>query len=331
MDDAEREARIAEARRLAALASPLEVLLETLRNDIRTGDAIINVLDRVADDELPQLAEAVVQHLPSQSAKHLGGLLLLQAPQLMAGHADEVDEPMPFMWHALGDDEESPSVALSAHHLVFGQRDVDYEPRFFPDEPVERWRAVPNPTWQPTTPAVGHARVGGAAEGECAACGWPLQRVLALADFPGAEQGVVPRELVTCVNAPCMWSVQYFAHDGDRPRALPRVNDLPDYGMPQPDPVPELSAALHLTPPRWGLQDWGGRQNLNRVGGHASWIQEAWDPDCPQCRLAMPFVAQLDGLTEFVGAKGWSAWTEGLLYAYWCADCKVSAITTQQT
>ena len=131
-----------------------------------------------------------------------------------------------------------------------------------------------------------------------------------------------------------MWSDQFFSHTDDYPRPLPRVNDLPDYGTPKPAPVPDLPVTFHPTPPRWRLQDWGssnGTQNLNRVGGPGSWIQDAIYPDCPGCQREMPLLAQLDGGTRFADSYGWEEWTEGLIYMFWCADCRVSAVATQQT
>jgi hypothetical protein len=82
------------------------------------------------------------------------------------------------------------------------------------------------------------------------------------------------------------------------------------------------------------VQDWGGSngtQNLNRVGRAGSWIQDAIYPRCRTCAREMPLIAQLDAMTPLEGSYGWEQWTEGIIYAYWCGDCHVSAVTSQQT
>ncbi|SDR98412.1 hypothetical protein [Agrococcus carbonis] len=141
-------------------------------------------------------------------------------------------------------------------------------------------------------------------------------------------RAAVPRTIVACPNFPCMWDTQCFSHEGEAPISVQRVNRFADIGMPVPDPVPDLPATFHPAPPRWHVQDWFG--NINRVGGVGTWVQDEIYPTCPSCARTMPIVAQFGAFTPF-GAPGWEQWTEGVIYAFWCRDCRFSAITSQQT
>ena len=81
------------------------------------------------------------------------------------------------------------------------------------------------------------------------------------------------------------------------------------------------------------MQDWAGsngRQNLNRVGGEPTWIQDATYPRCPGCATTMPFIMQLDSL-DFADGSGWLWGSGGVLYVHWCGPCSISATFWQCT
>jgi hypothetical protein len=67
-----------------------------------------------------------------------------------------------------------------------------------------------------------------------------------------------------------------------------------------------------------------GRENLNRIGGEPTWIQDPGYPACPSCAAAMPFLAQLDW-SDVIGGG------EGITYIFWCQPCAISAIVYQST
>jgi hypothetical protein len=89
--------------------------------------------------------------------------------------------------------------------------------------------------------------------------------------------------------------------------------------------VASTTAHLGTTRARWLWQNWNSRwANLHRLGGLPSWVQEPGHPACPMCGQTMPFLMQLDsGLLTQDG--GYVHWCSGLLYAFWCDRCKVSA------
>jgi hypothetical protein len=60
-------------------------------------------------------------------------------------------------------------------------------------------------------------------------------------------------------------------------------------------------------------------ENINRLGGHPTWVQYPEYRPCPMCHRTMSFFLQLK-LDEL-----------GLGYVLWCDQCKVSCLLTQQT
>ncbi|MGE4207192.1 MAG: hypothetical protein AB7J86_41430 [Vulcanimicrobiota bacterium] len=74
---------------------------------------------------------------------------------------------------------------------------------------------------------------------------------------------------------------------------------------------PERLPAFAITEP-FGLPD------ASALGGAPGWIQDAQYPNCPECGQWMGYVAQLDD-------------GDGRYYAFFCNDCRVSAVNYQQT
>ncbi|SUA50259.1 Uncharacterised protein [Paenibacillus thiaminolyticus] len=87
-------------------------------------------------------------------------------------------------------------------------------------------------------------------------------------------------------------------------------------------------------PARWRTQDWAlsnGRENLCRIGGMPSWIQDAQYPSCPECRETMAFIAQLDSDLPLADGGEWMWGSGGIGYLFWCDCCKVSGHLWQCT
>jgi hypothetical protein len=192
--------------------------------------------------------------------------------------------------------------------------------------------ALPHhPTWHLDSDVVGAGRFGGVVDTLCAVCGGSLHRLIAFDQAPVR----VPDELqvVTCLS--CLgWSrpVMYFAHDGSRVRPAG-----PGLARQQPkfpaDPLPDTALTIRRTPPRWRLQDWAisnGHENLHRIGGEPTWIQSPEYPACPGCQRTMRFLLQLDSL-RFADGRGWLWGSGGILYAFWCDTCSLSATLWQCT
>jgi hypothetical protein len=58
------------------------------------------------------------------------------------------------------------------------------------------------------------------------------------------------------------------------------------------------------------------------IGGVPMWLQHADYPRCPRCAERMRFLAQHDNSA----IRG-----EGLYYAFYCPNCRILAVTYQQT
>lgn len=98
--------------------------------------------------------------------------------------------------------------------------------------------------------------------------------------------------------------------------------------------IKDVEVELAITPPRWFFQDWAfsnGNENLFRLGGEPSWIQNPMVLDCPICNKKMDFLMQLD--SELTDCKDGSLYfgSGGICYIFWCDCCKVSGYFGQWT
>ena len=64
--------------------------------------------------------------------------------------------------------------------------------------------------------------------------------------------------------------------------------------------------------------------SLSQLGGHPTWIQDAYYPECPECGRLMVFIAQL-------AVGDIDAYGEGIYYIYLCQSCGVAASHYQQS
>lgn len=214
------------------------------------------LLDALHNEEVltHSLREKLLDRVPDE----LGQLLLLQAPHLLGEHADRLSDRSPCIWLDDQWDDDRSLVALPAHHIVICEgldRDTSLE------EGVrighsERWPALadPDPTWQPAAPPIGSGRIGGLAEGTCPACGWRLH----------VERAVLHARRRPAHAAAARQHVPRRRHAGARSGARP------------PRHLPPHPAAL-------ARAEWSQTQNINRLGGVGSWVQDAIYPSCPTC------------------------------------------------
>ena len=170
-----------------------------------------------------------------------------------------------------------------------------------------RWSAgtrlpVIHPTWQLPAGSGVRAAFGGLADGTCPGCSGPLHRLLNLPVIPAGLGVTTCRALELAACLTCLGrtiSTMYFRHGGSG--QIIGVAGRPD-GLPADvsfGPLPRADVSLAATPPRWRQQDWAlsnGLENLNRVGGEPTWIQDPDYPPCPDCGRCMHFLAQLDSL-----------------------------------
>ncbi|SEI92556.1 hypothetical protein SAMN04488018_10725 [Myroides marinus] len=85
---------------------------------------------------------------------------------------------------------------------------------------------------------------------------------------------------------------------------------------------------------RWYFQSWASsnsRENLFRIGGEPSWIQNGDVLTCPISGEKMQFIMQLD--SEVPDVKGSEVYygSGGLCYVFWCDKTKVSGYIIQHT
>jgi len=196
---------------------------------------------------------------------------------------------------------------------------------------------IPHPTWKlPAEPGM-PAGFGGLAAGRCPSCEGQLHRLLHLPAIP-ADLGVSrcpALDLAACLK--CLgWSIStmFFRHGSDGHITASIGQPDTETGFdPEPDPLPATKVNLAATPARWRQQDWAlsnGRENLNRLGGEPTWIQNPSYPQCPSCRRRMHFLAQLDSL-DFADGSQWLWGSGGIAYILWCDPCRISAVLWQCT
>ncbi len=183
-----------------------------------------------------------------------------------------------------------------------------------------------------------HARrcFGGVGHRACCACGEHNHHLVSLEvdDLPANVTSRARLSIESCLS--CVgWASGplFYAHDaGGVPTG---VHFEGEHRKPQfpAEPFPELEMAVVPTESRWAWQDWGlsGAENLNRIGGHPCWVQDAEYLGCPRCRQTMTFLMQLDSWLPCADGSEWLWGSGGICYVLWCDDCAISAVFWQCT
>jgi hypothetical protein len=219
----------------------------------------------------------------------------------------------------------APLFAAEPWHLVF--------PSDYFKAPRVAWNdRTLHPTWSLSGESV-PCRFGGETAGGCSLCSGSLHHLVTVPSrMLGALDLVATVSFAACLS--CLgWErpVLYYSHGaGGDPVPLDTGTTTPQFPAVA---LNETTIQLVASPARWRWQDWAqsnGRENLNRVGGHPSWIQSSDYPSCPTCSRVMHFALQLDSDlpqsdTEWMWGSG------GICYAFWCAPCRVSAVHWQCT
>lgn len=206
----------------------------------------------------------------------------------------------------------------------------------FESQSKPSWLALVHPTWCLTKSEIS-ASFGGMSSGTCSVCGHLLHRLLAFNPIP-LELGITGLsriEIATCLS--CLgWERQplFYAHklDGSVVNiGYEGAQVTPQFPV---GPLSQCEVNIARTPARWLRQSWGSsnsRENLHRIGGEPTWIQDAEFPNCPGCSKVMSFLLQLDSdLTTAEGDK-WLWGSGGIAYGSWCNDCKISGLLWQCT
>lgn len=203
-----------------------------------------------------------------------------------------------------------------------------------------------HPTWIEAPAGAALLPFGDMSKATCGICAGRLHHILTLDPIPDwlGVTGIPRLELSVCLECFSLGAgVLSYQHDEQgRPHDIsqserwPQFADINTRTLFQFKPT---QVALVDLGSRWQRQDRGGsngRENLNRVGGHPSWVQFAEYPPCPICGQNSRFLLQLDDdlLTYFEETGETSNWlwsVGGMAYIFWCDTCKVSTIGEQCT
>lgn len=280
------------------------------------------------------LTDALESPVPARRERALDALFEIRSPRSLATAVDAAPD--------LGLDD---AYVRSRLQLVgFERRGAAFLQLYEPEPlhlmfPLGYLRSVPDhvmrsdhPTWSAPDPVRTRMRFGGTGVGVCPVCGEPDHHLVTIDPLPLSKSvtGVHRLQLATCLS--CLgWSVPalWYRHEADgRPTAVqvgdPRKPEFPH------EPLHETTVQLCNLGRRWRWQDWAlsnGRENLHRIGGHPTWVQDAEYPACPQCGQTTRFLLQLDSDLD----GGWLWGSGGVLYVFWCDRCRMSGQLWQCT
>jgi hypothetical protein len=213
--------------------------------------------------------------------------------------------------------------ATDVRHLAFPQEVLD---EWAARHPLRRCQS----SWPANTGAGRQHLVSGFLDRQCPACTQRLHRLLRLDPVP-AGIGITSRDRVEfawCAGCGVFANPGYAHHAQDgAPEPFTGNGDQDRKPEPVEDwLIPATPVELVSLPDRWRQQDWAlsnGRENLHRVGGEPTWIQDASYPVCRGCTRTMNAVGQI--AVEDL----W--YSEGICYLLWCDPCAISAVVYQQT
>ncbi len=215
--------------------------------------------------------------------------------------------------------------ATAVWHLAFPQAVLD---EWAARHPLRRRQ----PSWPVSTGSGRQHLTSGFLNQACPACGHRLHRLLRLDPVP-ASIGIASRGRVEFAWCPLCVPLADAGYARHAPDGAPEPFTASRGSDPGREPesfedwlIPETPVELARLDARWWQQDWAlsnDRENLHRVSGEPTWIQNAGYPACPGCTQTMTAVGQI------AVADLWNA--EGICYLLWCDPCSISAVIYQQT
>lgn len=159
-----------------------------------------------------------------------------------------------------------------------------------------------HPTWVETSGDASTFPLGGGSEASCGICSEHLHHIITFDRIPdGLGVTDLPAlELSVCLACLSLGSgVLSYQHDGrgyphdiSQGKRWPQFTEVREFFHFKPTVV-----ALANLGARWQRQNWGGsngRENLHRIGGHPTWVQNAEYVPCPLCNQVSTFLMQLD-------------------------------------
>ena len=162
------------------------------------------------------------------------------------------------------------------------------------------------------------------ADGSCSSCNtrlyWLFDFSQSALDFELIGHVEAPRKVLACLHCAAYGPV-YAKYSPAGSSELILAAEAGD-----PDEVWDFSgkarALSYLNIPTFAAADTLTLGDATTLGGLPMWHQDAEYPRCIECGNYMKFLAQHDD-----SALG----QEGIYYAFYCGNCRVSAVTYQQT
>ncbi len=159
---------------------------------------------------------------------------------------------------------------------------------------------------------------------KCPSCDGQLAWLFDFSEIPDAyfagEFAEAPRQVACCLHCACFQPVftsyrDEFAPDWISPHEPSKFQNR---GVPGP-----CTRILEATPrPPFACAESFGLEDASALGGMPMWLQTVDWPHCIECGRMMTFLAQHDN-----GVLG----EEGVYYAFFCTQCRIAAVTYQQT
>lgn len=176
---------------------------------------------------------------------------------------------------------------------------------------------------------------GGLSKEKCAFCEHQLSHLITLPAIKGGPYtNLKELTLSTCMKCVGWIGEPIFFRHNDSGIPLPIVHKggLDSFNG-SVDVIRPAKIFLSKTSPKWFRQKWenSDHQNLNRIGGFPSWIQGKYNFTCPDCSSSMTFLLQLDSDLPTVDGKRWLWGSGGVLYIFWCDQCKIDGQIWQCT
>ncbi len=160
----------------------------------------------------------------------------------------------------------------------------------------------------------------------CPSCGGPQGLLF---DFAKADEGrfagalaEAPRRVLCCLHCSCYGTVftRYFPDNSFEWLSPVEQSEFAYADGDSPEPC-YRALETSLLPP-FAYAEPYDFSDASTLGGIPMWLQDAEFPRCIDCGRYMTFLAQHDNgpLSE-----------EGVYYAFFCAGCRIAAVTYQQT
>jgi hypothetical protein len=215
-------------------------------------------------------------------------------------------------------------IAFPDNYFTYNEKPNEWDP--FP-RPGFNKKSTAHATWNFDRFVDLECSFGGKSDNRCSICGGCLSHLITLPAIKGMPYtGLSQLTLSTCMK--CVgWIGEpiFFKHDDEG-----RLQSLPLDGEFEDDTGEECiikPATVHLskTLPKFYKQNWGKSddQNLHRIGGTPSWVQGKQTFKCPACKNPMVFLIQVDSELPTVEGTRLLWGSGGVLYIFWCDDCKI--------